>query len=584
MEKWIEIRKGGDFVSIGKKHGIDPVLARLIRNREVVGDEAIEEYLHGKKLHNPHLMKDMDLSVALVKEKIETGKKIRVIGDYDIDGINASYILLTGLLRVGAKADNVIPNRILDGYGVNEHLVSQAKEDGIDTIITCDNGIAAMDAIHAGKELGMTVIVTDHHDIPYEEVDGEKHYLRSEADAIINPKQVDCPYPYKGLCGAVVAWKFVQALYEAFQIPAEEAEVFYENAAFATIGDVMDLTGENRIIVKEGLKRLKHTKNYGLRALIFQNNIDPAELRAYHIGFILGPCMNASGRLDTARRSLELLQAKDALTASQLAGELIQLNASRKDMTAKGVEAAMTQIAEEGLDQEKVLIVYLPDCHESLAGIIAGRIREAYHKPVFVLTKAEEGVKGSGRSIEEYSMFEEMTRCKQYFSKFGGHPMAAGLSMEENQIEPLRKAMNENCHLTEDDLQEKVKIDLVVPLSYLSESLIYSLDQLEPFGKGNSKPVFAVREVEVLSARVLGKNQNVLKLTVLTEDGKRMEAMKFGDPESFFQYAKEKYSKEQLEDLKIGKRTGMKFAFIYYPKINEYQGNRSIQIVISYFR
>ena len=585
-EKWMEIRKGADFNKIGEQFSIDPVVARIIRNRDVVGMDEIETYLYGdaKKLYDPRLMHDMQKAVSIISKKIKGGASIRIIGDYDIDGINATYILLKALRNLGAKVSAAIPDRQKDGYGINENLIRGAKEDGVDTILTCDNGIAAISAIAYAKAEGMTVVVTDHHDIPFEETADGRHYLKSNADAIVNPHQAECPYPYKELCGAAVAWKFVQALYEENQVDKASADEFLENAAFATIGDVMDLTGENRLIVRLGLERLRHTKNPGMRALIFQNNLAMDQIKSYHIGFILGPCMNASGRLDTAKRSLQLLLAETEKEASECASDLIALNASRKDLTAKGVEEAFEKIEKEGLNRQKVMVVYLPDCHESLAGIIAGRIRERYNHPVFVLTKSEDGVKGSGRSIEAYSMYEEMTKCKDLFLKFGGHPMAAGLSLKEENVEKFTKRMNELCTLTQEDFCPVVSIDVAMPLSYITESWIEQLTLLEPFGKGNTKPVFAARNVEVLSVRVVGKNANVLKLTFLTEEKRTMDGVYFGDTEEFFSYVEKKFGEDTLGKMKKGEKSGVKLTMVYYPEINEYNGVRKIQIVMQKYR
>ncbi len=585
-ERWMEIRKGADFAKIGEKFSIDPVVARLIRNRDIVGMDEIEAYLYGgaEGLHDPEQLHDMKKAVSIITDKIRERKEIRIIGDYDIDGVSATYILLKGLRRVGACASVKIPDRMKDGYGINENLIRQAKEDGVDTILTCDNGIAALDAIAYAKKEGMTVVVTDHHDIPFEETDEGRRYLKSNADAIVNPHQPECTYPYKMLCGAAIAWKFIQVLYKAHGIPEEEADEFLENAAFATVGDVVDLTGENRLIVRLGLEKLHHTKSPGMRALILQNNLRPEEIKSYHIGFVLGPCINASGRLDTAKRSLELLLSEDEKTAAACASDLIALNDSRKDMTQKGVEAACAKIGAEGTDRQKVMIIYLPDCHESLAGIIAGRIRERYNHPVFVLTDAEDGVKGSGRSIEAYSMYEEMTKCKDLFLKFGGHPMAAGLSLPKENVPEFIRRMNENCTLTDADFVPVVNIDVAMPLSYVTERLIGQLDLLEPFGKENTKPVFAARNIRVHSARVVGKHANVLRLSLIMEDGRWMQAVHFGEPEEFFSYIEEKFGKQETERLKTGRDSQVSLAFTYYPKINEYNGERSIQIVVQKYR
>lgn len=508
MEKWVVSAKKADFQRIGNQFGIDPVIARLIRNRDQITEEEIDRYLHGKMkdLHSWKLFKGMDELLLILRKKIQEQKKIRIIGDYDIDGVCSTYILLKGLTRAGARVDVDIPDRMKDGYGISRDLIDLAAEAEIDTIITCDNGISAIEQIAYGKSLGMTVLVTDHHEIPYEEQeDGSIRTFLPCADAIVNPKQEDCPYPFKGICGGMVAFKVVCGLYETMGIDSKEIQELIPFAAIATVGDVMDLTDENRIVVKEGLRRIQNTENEGLKALIRVNNLENREITAYHIGFIIGPCMNASGRLSTAKRALKLLLSRDSREASILAEDLKALNDSRKDMTAKGVEQAAWMVENSELRKDRVLVIYLPDCHESLAGIIAGRIRERYTKPVFVLTKAEEGVKGSGRSIEAYHMFQELVKCKELLTKFGGHPMAAGLSLPEEHVEAFRRKLNENCSLTTGDMTEKVVIDVPMPMSYVTIPLIRQLSLLEPFGKGNTKPVFAQKSVRILSPRVLGR-------------------------------------------------------------------------------
>lgn len=585
MEKWFVINKGADFAGIAKRFGISPVTARLIRNREVMGDEAIARYLKGGigELYDPHLLLDSDRLTDILVQKISEQKKIRVIGDYDIDGVMSTYILYKGITRCGGSVDFQIPDRMKDGYGINDHLIEQADEAGIDTIITCDNGIAAIGEIAHAKSLGMTVLVTDHHEIPYTEERGERHYKRSEADAIVNPKQMECTYPYKNLCGAAVAWKVIQILYEKCDIAVEESYDFLENVAFATVGDVMDLTDENRILVREGLKRIHTTMNPGMRALILQNKLEPEQISSYHFGFVLGPCINASGRLETAKIALNLFLQEDVKKASEIAAELVDLNAQRKDMTAEGVELAMQQV-EEGNTGEKVLVVYLPDVHESLAGIIAGRIREACHKPTFVLTKSEDGVKGSGRSIEAYSMYEELCKCQELFTKFGGHPMAAGLSLPEANVEIFREKINACCGLTEEDFIPKIKIDIPMPVDYPDISLVNELSLLEPFGKANVKPQFADKNLGTDRAVVVGKNQNVLKLTLKTERGKSISAVYFGDVEEFREYYGRKYGENEVQQAFLGRTNAIRMSVIYYPEINRYQGNESIQIVIKNYQ
>ena len=585
MEKWFVINKGADFAGIAKRFGISPVTARLIRNRGVMGDEAIARYLKGGigELYDPHLLLDSDRLTDILVQKISEQKKIRVIGDYDIDGVMSTYILYKGITRCGGSVDFQIPDRMKDGYGINDHLIEQADEAGIDTIITCDNGIAAIGEIAHAKSLGMTVLVTDHHEIPYTEERGERHYKRSEADAIVNPKQMECTYPYKNLCGAAVAWKVIQILYEKCDIAVEESYDFLENVAFATVGDVMDLTDENRILVREGLKRIHTTMNPGMRALILQNKLEPEQISSYHFGFVLGPCINASGRLETAKIALNLFLQEDVKKASEIAAELVDLNAQRKDMTAEGVELAMQQV-EEGNTGEKVLVVYLPDVHESLAGIIAGRIREACHKPTFVLTRSEDGVKGSGRSIEAYSMYEELCKCQELFTKFGGHPMAAGLSLPEANVEIFREKINACCGLTEEDFIPKIKIDIPMPVDYPDIPLVNELLLLEPFGKANVKPQFADKNLGIDRAVVVGKNQNVLKLTLKTERGKSISAVYFGDVEEFREYYGRKYGENEVQQAFLGRTNGIRMSVVYYPEINRYQGNESIQIVIKNYQ
>lgn len=582
MEKWYVAAKKADFKGIARRFGIDQVTARIIRNRDIIEENDIDKYLNGTvaDLYPPEQMKDMEKAVALLQKKIAEEKKIRIIGDYDIDGVQSVFILYSALREAGAKVDYAIPDRIADGYGVNIRLIEKAREEEVDTILTCDNGIAAAEALERAKQLGMTVIITDHHEIPYEEEKaGEKHYLLPQADAIVNPKQPDCPYPNKHLCGAAVAFKLVQVLCKKTG-KEDQAMKFIENAAFATVGDVMDLKGENRIIVKEGLKRLNQTSNYGIRALAAKNNIELGSIKSYHIGFILGPCLNASGRLDTAKRALELLLAPDETEAARCAADLYDLNASRKELTEAGVEQAKELVEQTELKEDKVLVIYLPECHESLAGIIAGRIREQYNRPVFVLTKAEDGVKGSGRSIESYSMYEELVKCSSLFTKFGGHPMAAGLSMPEENVEIFRRQMNENASLTEEDLLPKIMIDVPMPLDYISKELIEELKILEPFGKANEKPVFADKNMRILSMRVLGKNRNVCRMQVESQAGTKMNAIYFGDVEKMFSYYREKYGEQELQQTCRGGNGNMKASFVYYPEINEYNGHESLQIIV----
>lgn len=571
MEKWVVSAKKADFQGIANRFGVDPVIARLIRNREQISDEEIDRYLHGKLsgLHSWRLLKGIEELLAVLEEKTKRQKKIRIIGDYDIDGICSSYILLKGLKRAGASVDADIPDRIKDGYGISRDLIELAAKDEIDTIITCDNGISAAEQIAYAKTLGMTVLVTDHHEVPYEELeDGTKREILPGADAVVNPKQSDCPYPFKDICGAMVAFKVICGFYERMGIAEAELEEFIEFAAIATVGDVMDLTDENRIIVKEGLRRIEYTKNEGLKALIRVNNLEEREITAYHIGFVIGPCINASGRLSTAKRALRLLLSQDTQEAAHLAADLKALNDSRKELTLKGVEEAVEMVEHTELMHDRVLVIYLPDCHESLAGIIAGRIRERYTRPVFVLTKGEEGVKGSGRSIEAYHMFQELVKCRELLTKFGGHPMAAGLSLPEENIEAFRRTLNENCMLTGDDMTEKIVIDVPMPMSYVTIPLIRQLSLLEPFGKGNTKPVFAQKDVRVSGCRVLGKNRNVVKMKLSDAYGFSAEGVWFGDGDEFLRKLQEKSC----------------FDVIYYPSVNSFRGRDSIEMIVQNIR
>ena len=566
MEKWVLAAKRADFQEIGRKYGIDPVIARIIRNRDITEDAEINQYLNGTLDDIPSWksLKDIDKAVEIISQKIDLGTRMRIIGDYDIDGVTATYILLKGFKRLGANVDTYIPDRIADGYGIHNHLIEKAKEDGVDTIVTCDNGISAADQIAFAKKMGMTVVVTDHHEVPFEDTEEGRKYKLPLADAIINPKQPDCIYPNKNICGAVVAMKLVFALYEKYGIPESEKEDYLEPAAIATVGDIMDLQGENRILVKEGLLRLPHTKNKGLKALIRAIGLENQKISSYDIGFRLGPCINASGRLDTATRSLSLLQCEDEEEAAKLANDLKALNDSRKALTEQGTEAAYKLIKGSDLKNDRVMVVFLPDCHESLAGIIAGRIREKYHKPAFVLTRGEKSVKGSGRSTENYSMYEELVKCDSLLLQYGGHPMAAGLSIEEANVEAFRRQLNENCTLTEEDMIPKIVIDVPMPISYINEKLIRQLSVLEPFGKGNAKPVFAQKNLRVLKTGIYGKTQNTVKLQLMDESGTVMVGVYWGEAKEFAEFA----------------RSHGTISVTYYPKINSYMGRDSLQIVI----
>ena len=566
MEKWVVTAKKADFLEIGRKYGIDPVVARIIRNRDIIEDSAVNQYLNGTldDLPSWKSLKDIDKAVEIISEKIDQGVRIRIIGDYDIDGVTATYILLKGFKRLGANVDTYIPDRIADGYGIHDHLIQQAKDDGINLIVTCDNGISAAEQIAFANSLGMTVVVTDHHEIPFEDTEDGRIYKLPPAAAIINPKQPSCAYPSKNICGAVVAMKLVFALYERYGVPENEKEDYLEPAAIATVGDIMDLQGENRILVKEGLARLSHTKNKGLKALIRAIGLEDQKISSYDIGFRLGPCINASGRLDTAMRSLALLQCEDEEEAARLANDLKALNDSRKALTELGTEAAYKLIEGSELKNDRVMVVFLPECHESLAGIIAGRIREKYHKPAFVLTRGENSVKGSGRSIECYSMYEELVKCDSLLIQYGGHPMAAGLSIAEENVDIFRRLLNENCTLTEADLIPKIVIDVPMPISYINKNLIRQLSVLEPFGKGNGKPLFAQKNLRVLKVGIFGKNQNTVKVQLMDASGAVMDGLYWGDAKEFAEFA----------------RSHETISVTYYPRINSYMGRESLQIVI----
>ena len=563
--KWMVYAKKADFKQIASEYGIDQVLARIIRNRDICGSKDIDMYLNGNlnDIHNPHSMKDADKFVDIITKKIEEHKPVRIIGDYDIDGICSIYILFCGLKAAGADVDYVVPHRINDGYGINEHLIDNAINEGIDTIVTCDNGIAAYNQVRYAKDNGITMIVTDHHDVPFEIKDDKKVYIVPPADAVINPKQADCDYPFKLLCGAGVAYKLISLLYDRLGLDKKELEDYIEFMAIATVGDIVDLIDENRIVVKYGLKHIAHTKNTGLRALIEECQLDINNISSYHIGFVIGPCLNASGRLDTARQAIELMLCKDNEKAHNMAKELIALNNERKSMTEQETQKAIELVENTGLLKDRVLVIYLKDCHESIAGIIAGRIKERYYRPTFVITNAEDGAKGSGRSIEGYNMYEEINKCKNVLTKYGGHPMAAGLSLAISDIDIFRKMLNDNAILTEEDLIPKMWIDVPMPVSYANIRLVNQLKLLEPFGKGNEKPVFADRNLYVKTASVIGKSKNVLRCQLETEDGTYVPAVQFGI--------------NNIDDIP---RAGMRISIIYYPDINTFNGIMSLQIII----
>lgn len=585
MAKWVVTAKKADFDQIGEKFHIDPVIARIIRNREIVGDENIDEFLHGTidQLHAPALLKDTKRAADILRDKIDSKQRIRIIGDYDIDGVCSTYILYAGLNSLGADVDTVIPHRIHDGYGMNNHMIEEAHEAGIDTILTCDNGIAAKEQIAFAKSLGMTVVVTDHHEVPYEvQEDGSRRECPPPADAVIDPKQADCSYPFDGICGAVVAYKLVQVLLDG-QNRTEASTLMQELlafAAFATVGDVMELIDENRIIVRYGLQQISKSANIGMQALLAVNGLQDKPLSAYHIGFVLGPCLNATGRLDTAARALRMFQTADRAEAVTIAGELKELNDNRKNMTLQGTEQAIAVIEGSTLKEDRVLVVYLPDCHESLAGIIAGRLKERYYKPVFVLTRSEEGVKGSGRSVESYHMYDKMSECKELYTKYGGHKMAAGVSMPEENVERFRTYLNEHCGLTAEDLEEKIHIDVPMPMSYVTAKFVKQLSVLEPFGNGNPKPVFAQRNLRLLRGRILGKNSNVGRYTVEDDTGRQFEMMYFGNMDAWHAFLTEQFGQEAYDRLYQGRGGEIRIHVIYYPDLDVYQGRERLQMIM----
>lgn len=585
-EKWILKNKKADLVSMSQKYSISQLLCKLLVNRQIVEDEIVKSYVNPiyDNLHNPKEMKDMDKAVKLLKRDILEGNKIRIVGDYDVDGVISVFVLYTGLKRCGANVDYEIPDRIKDGYGINKNIIKIAYEDSINTILTCDNGISAIDQIEYAKELGLNVIVTDHHDIPFVEEEGVRTFVKPKADAIINPKQEECSYKFKSICGAGVAYKLIESMYTEFNISKDEAYKLIEFVAIATVCDVVDLIDENRVFVKNGLEMINNTKNIGLQELKNATSLENKETTAYHLGFIIGPCINASGRLDSAKKGLELLLCDDRDKAKTLAEEIVVLNNERKDMTKTGVEQAIEIIENTSIINDNILVIYIPDIHESLAGIVAGRIKEKYNKPTIVLTKAEEGVKGSARSIEEYNIFEGLLECKDVLDKFGGHPMAAGLSLQENNIDILRMKLNRNCNLTDDDLARKIMIDLALPLECISIELVDELKKLEPFGKGNSKPVFGAKNAIVSKATVLGKDKNVLKLRLITKDNSCMDAMIFNNLENFENKVIEKYGQEALNNLYNKNQNNIMMDFTFYPSINEWNGNKSIQIIVDGIR
>ena len=588
MSKWILQRKAADYAGLSAKLGVDPVIVRLMVNRGLSTYQEMEEFLHPtlNGFADSHLFADMDLACELLMEAIDQGEKIRVVGDYDVDGIMSTYILTTAIKEAGGDVDYAVPHRMVDGYGINPDMVQQAYDEGVRFIITCDNGIAASPAIDLAKELGMTFVVTDHHEVPFELAeDGETKIQKlPNADAVVDPKRDDCQYPFKEICGAQVAWKFADVLFEFVGIEKEKADAFLQFAAIATVCDVMELRGENRATVYHGIKAIQSTDNVGLSALLARTELKGKPLSCYHLGFIIGPCLNASGRLDTAGKAIELLMEDDMAKALAMANELVELNSQRKNMTQIGIDKAKELIENSDLEKDRVLVIYIPELHESLAGIVAGRIRESYNKPVLVITDSEDGAKGSGRSIPAYNMFEELTAVKDIFTKFGGHPMAAGVSLPKEKVDELRKRLNERCTLTEDDMQEIIKIDCDMPLSYITEELVESIDLLAPYGTGNTKPLFALKDVPILKAAHIGSEGQYLRLTVETEKGAPMTAMVFRNVPDFQAAVAEKNGKEAWDKLCAGQSSGVSMNIIYEPSINEFRGNRSIQIMIENFK
>lgn len=573
-EKWLVHSKKADFNAIAAKYHISPITARIIRNRDYIEDIDINLYLNGSlgELHSPWLLKDMDKAVSIIENAIDNKQSIRVVGDYDIDGVCAGNVLVKGLEMAGAFVSFAVPDRIIDGYGINERIIEEAYEDGIDLIVTCDNGIAAIPAIRRAKELGMTVVVTDHHEVPA---------VLPEADAIVDAKQKDCKYPFKEICGAVVALKVITALFEKMNYHSESMDGLYELAGIATIGDVVDLRDENRIIAKYALNILTNTKNPGIASLKKVNNLDDKKISSYHVGFVLGPCLNAGGRLDTALKSYELL-ADNSVNSYLLAMELKELNDDRKQMTIDNVDKAIEMIdSDEGYQRDTVLVIFLEKCHESLAGIVAGRIRERYNKPTYVLTNADNGIKGSGRSIEGYNMFEELNKVSDLLSKYGGHEMAAGLSLPKDNLESFREAVNRESALTEDDLVAKVWIDVPLPFNYVTETLINELELLEPFGKGNVKPVFAERAVAIRNIRIFGQNRNVIRISMQNESGYRMDGTLFMAEDDFISMMSEKFGENETGMALNGEDNDIRMNITYYPEIDEYRGNRYVKVVIT---
>ncbi|AYF54681.1 single-stranded-DNA-specific exonuclease RecJ [Clostridium novyi] len=571
-----------DTKLLAKKCNISDITAKVLANRNIQSEEEAKKFLRAslEDLYSPFLMKDMQQGIDIILDAIDEGKKIVVYGDYDADGVTSTAILYKGLLELHANVEYYIPDREAEGYGMCSNRIKILKEQGTDIILTCDNGISAVEEVKLAKDLGMKVIITDHHELPFKDEHGKREYILPNADAIINPKRNDCEYPFKMLCGAGIAFKFIQALYTNVGIEDKEAYKFIELAGIGTICDVVDLVEENRIIAKNSLKMISNTTNLGLKSLIDVLGINNKEVKSYNIGFMIGPCINATGRLDTAALSVELLITNDEERAKELANILNNLNKTRQEMTMRNVEEIIDVVENSSFKEDKVLVIYKEDIHESIAGIVAGKIREKFNVPTIILTKGKEMPKGSGRSIEEYNLFEELLKCKDLLDKFGGHPMAAGLSIKEENINELRQRLNENCKLTDNDIIPKIKIDKRIPLNIVNDELISEIEVLEPFGKGNSSPLFAEKNVKVSQVRVLGKNQNTLKLTCIINDKEKIEAISFNKVNEFKEMIKSKIAFEKI----LVNCSDLKLDLIFYPIINEFNGNKTVQLRIKDFR
>ena len=596
--KWIVTAKRADFNRISQECGISPILARLIRNRDVIGTDGTKRFLKGglEDLYDPRLLPDAEKAADILAHKIREGKRVRIIGDYDVDGICSSYILWYSLRQFGGNADAVLPERLKDGYGINERLVRDAAKDGVDTILTCDNGIAASEPLLIARELGMTVVVTDHHEVPFKvQPDGARSWILPPALAVVDPKIPEEitgteSYPFPDICGAVVAYKLCMLLagriYGGTSGPEyrELERYLLPFAGLATVCDVMPLREENRILVREGLKEAAHSRNPGFQALLRVTGLAETRLNCYHAGFVLGPCLNATGRLDSAHRGLELFMETDAASALQTAQQLKDLNDSRKSMTLEGAAAAEELIEKEHLADRKVMVLLLRDCHESLAGIIAGRIKESRHRPVFVLTDTGDGIlKGSGRSIENYDMYAGMNACEDLFIKYGGHKMAAGLTMKEENLAEFADRVEKNCGLREEDLQEVIRVDMELPPRFLNIGVTRELENLEPCGNENPKPLFVTRNIRLVAARVIGRNRNVIRLGAEDDLGFRMELIRFEDAESFGQNIEEEAGRGAFEGLLRG-AGNVTIDMVYYPDINSWNGRDSMQYVVKDYR